>query len=90
MDLKSASEAVGLLGKLKEVRDSFTGKAEILKLRAQLDKKEQQLQEANSPLDALGLSSQDLAIIGISAVAVVAIIAIAVVVVKYQPAMIQA
>lgn len=61
-----------------------------MKLRAQLDKKERQLQEANSPLDALGLSSQDLAIIGISAVAVVAIIAIAVVVVKYQPAMIQA
>jgi len=90
MDFKSASEAVGLLGKLKEVKDNLTGKAEIMELRAQLDKKERQLQETNSPLDALGLSSEDLAIIGISAVAIVAIIAIAVVVVKYQPAMIQA
>jgi len=90
MDLKSASEAVGLLGKLKEVKDNFTGKAEIKDLRAQLAEKEQQLEAANGGMDALGLSSQDLAIIGISAVAIVAIIAIVVVVAKYQPAIIQA
>jgi hypothetical protein len=90
MDFKSASEAVGLLGKLKEVKDNLTGKAEIKELRAQLEKKEQQLQETNSPLDGLGLSYQDLAIIAISAVAIVAIIGIAVVALKYPQAIIRA
>jgi hypothetical protein len=90
MDLKTTSEAVGLLGTLKEVKDKFTGKAEIKDLQEQLAEKDQQLKAANVGLDALGLSSEDLAVIGISVVAIVAIIAIAVVVAKYQPAMIQA
>jgi hypothetical protein len=89
MDLKTAGEAVGLLGTLKEVKDKFTGKAEIKDLQAQLAEKDQRLAAANVGLDAFGLSSEDLAIIGISVVAIVAIIAIAVVLVKYQPAMIQ-
>jgi hypothetical protein len=48
LDLKNASEAVGLLGKLKEVKDNFTGKAEIKELQAQFAEKEQQL-EASPP-----------------------------------------
>jgi hypothetical protein len=90
MDLKTASETVGLLGTLKEVKDKFTGKSEIKDLQAQLAEKDRQLMAANVGLDALGLSSEDLAIIGISVVAIVAIIAIAMVVVTYQPAMIRA
>jgi len=84
------SDAIGLLGKAKELADKFTGKVEIRELRARLAEKEQQPEAANVGLDALGLSSEDLAIIGISVVAIVAIIAIVVVVVKYQPAIIQA
>jgi len=79
MDIKTATEAVGFFGTLKEAKDRFTGKAEIRNLQAQLAEKTQQLNETNSGLDSLGLSSTDLAIIGISLVAIVAIIAMAVV-----------
>ena len=90
MDFKTTSEAVGLLGTLKEVKDKFTGKTEIKELQAQLAEKNQQLEAANGGPDAFGLSSEELAILAISVVAIVAIIAIAVVAAKYQPGMIQA
>jgi len=90
MDFKTAGEAVGLLGTLKEVKDKFTGKAQINALEEQFAKKDQQLGAANAGLDAFGLSSEHLAIIGISVVAIVAIIAIAAMVVRYPPAVIQA
>ncbi len=86
MDIKSAAEAVGIIARLKEIKDQFTGNAEIKGLRAQLTAKEQQLEALYVP----GLSSQDLAVIGISAITIVAIIAILVIVAKYQPGVIQA
>ncbi len=87
MDIKSASEAVGLLGTLKEVKDKFTGKSEIKDLQAQLAEKNERLKAAHVGFDTLGLSSEQLAIIAISAVAIVAIIAVAMVVAKCQPSM---
>jgi hypothetical protein len=90
MDLKTMSEGVGLLGTLKEVRDKFTGKAEIKDLQGQLAEKTQQLEAVNVGPCAFGLSSEELAIIAVSVVAIAAIIAITVVATKYQPGMIQA
>lgn len=79
MDLNTAKEAVGFLGALKEIKDKVTGKTEIRDLQAQLAQKTQELSGPSPALDSLGLSSTDLAIIGISLVAIVAIIAMAMV-----------
>jgi hypothetical protein len=97
MDIKGASEAVGLLGSVKELKDKFTGKTEIrdlegqvAELKAQLQEKDQEQQKVNAKANSLGFSINEFAIVGISAVAIVAIIAIIVILMKSQPLVIQA
>ena len=96
MDFKSAGEAVGLLGSMKELKDKFTGKTEIrdlegqvVELKAQIEEKDRELQKATGS-SSLDFTPNEFAIIGISAVAIVAIIAIIVIVLRSQPAIIQA
>ena len=97
MDFKSAGDAVGLLGSMKELKDKFTGKTEIrgleeqvAQLKAQIEEKDRELEKANAGGSSLDFTANQFAIIGLSAVAIVAIIAIIVIVLRSQPAIIQA
>lgn len=85
MDLKAIAETAGVLGKAKELVDKITHKDEIRVLEGELADKNQQLDAAKLAPEPFGLSSEELAIIGIAVVAIVAIVTIAVVVTKCQP-----
>ena len=83
-DAKTAVEGVGLLKKIADW--DLTGRrAEVSRLQASVNETELKLHESEQKLSArqaedCGLSTQELAVISISAVAIVAIIAIVVVV----------